>query len=387
MAETDFLAPREGGFRSSRAPGFVTGTASRATGTISPLSNIQSDPAADQQAIARTGLDVPQMPQNEMLGDLGSAAAKMGGEYVGRNVGSVAGTNILGETVGGATVGGGATIGEGISQGFSSMGDQVSGMFGGGATESLSAIPPSSFGEGGAGFASGVGEAGSGISEAGSLAEGAGSIGDGATALGGAGEAGSTLGESFSSGANIGGGIGAGVFRAGIGLAMGEKPAQALRAGVASGAGYYVGAAIGSAMFGPVGTVVGGFLGSTVGSIVGGGGRVICTELHAQGKLDATIFKADVEFSAGISPIVRRGYHAWAVPFVRLMRRSKTATSIVAPFARWRAEELAYRMGVLKTPCWKGKAVRFIGEPICFIIGLFVEETDWRVLNSDAQTA
>ena len=112
-----------------------------------------------------------------------------------------------------------------------------------------------------------------------------------------------------------------------------------------------------------------------------GGGRVICTHLMRQGLLDPAIWRADLAFTyKHLSPTTVRGYHLWAIPYVRLMRKSPLAQKLMRPLATWRAEELAYQMGVLQKSNWKGKVVRWTCEPICFALGIFAKEQNWQGL-------
>ena len=86
--------------------------------------------------------------------------------------------------------------------------------------------------------------------------------------------------------------------------------------------------------------------------------------------MDGKLQRLDIAFTLRhLSPAKVRGYHAWAVPYVRLMKRSALATHLIEPFARWRAEEIAYQMGARKRANWKGKGVRGAGEPICWALG------------------
>lgn len=113
----------------------------------------------------------------------------------------------------------------------------------------------------------------------------------------------------------------------------------------------------------------------------GGSERVICTHFYRQGKLPAALWRADLAFTRRyLSAQTVRGYHVWAIPYVRLMRHSALAERLMYPIARWRAEELAYQMGVLPRPCFKGKLVRLLLEPINWLIGAFVPEQDWEAL-------
>ncbi|MCG8510390.1 MAG: hypothetical protein MI741_14275, partial [Rhodospirillales bacterium] len=108
------------------------------------------------------------------------------------------------------------------------------------------------------------------------------------------------------------------------------------------------------------------------------GSRVICTELVRQGRLDTGLYFLDLRFAEQrLSPAHLRGYHLWAVPLVRLMRRSRLATAIIAPLARWRAEEVAHILGKRRRGSLRGKAVRLLGEPLCWLLGQVVRETDY----------
>lgn len=80
--------------------------------------------------------------------------------------------------------------------------------------------------------------------------------------------------------------------------------------------------------------------------------------------------RLDIAFTLReLSPATVRGYHAWAAPYVRLMRRSPIATRLIDPIATWRAKEIAYQMGERDTPHYRGKAVRAVMEPTCWLIG------------------
>jgi hypothetical protein len=116
--------------------------------------------------------------------------------------------------------------------------------------------------------------------------------------------------------------------------------------------------------------------------------RVICTHFFKKGMLDQEVWRADMTFTfKNLSPATVRGYHVWAIPYVRLMRRSPLAEKIMYPLAVWRAEELAYKMGVLKKGNWKGKLVRAIAEPLCLLIGQFAKEQNWESLWRQAPQA
>ena len=128
---------------------------------------------------------------------------------------------------------------------------------------------------------------------------------------------------------------------------------------------------------------------STVGDAAGGGrggeSRVICTELRRRALIDRETYAADIEHArTRISETTIRGYHLWAIPLVRLMRRGgvwgRVAIRLFRALATWRAEELAHVMGRRSRGNLKGKIVRLAIEPICFVIGTCVPAQNYRVL-------
>jgi hypothetical protein len=118
----------------------------------------------------------------------------------------------------------------------------------------------------------------------------------------------------------------------------------------------------------------------------GGGGRVICTHFYRKGEMSREMWRSDLEFTfKNLSPTTVRGYQYWAIPYVKLMRKSKLAENIMRPLAMHRAQELSYQMGRSAKGSLFGKVVRLIGEPICFTVGLFVGEQNWQSLWTPAK--
>ncbi len=118
-----------------------------------------------------------------------------------------------------------------------------------------------------------------------------------------------------------------------------------------------------------------------------GSSRVICTHFYRTGQMDAQIWRADMEFTRRLSARTIRGYHFWAIPYVRLMRRSRLAELVMLPIARTRAQELAYQLGVSPRGSFLGKCVRVILEPLCWLIGGLVSEQNWEALWNQRTTA
>jgi len=126
-----------------------------------------------------------------------------------------------------------------------------------------------------------------------------------------------------------------------------------------------------------------GMVGGAMGAAAGGKSRdrVICTHFMQKGLMDPALWRADIAFTRQHLPAAMvRGYHLWAIPYVRLMRRSPWAEKLMLPLALWRAEEIAFRMGLREKGNWKGKLLRWTGEPVCWLIGKLTPEQDWQSL-------
>lgn len=376
MPETQSVSIDSSRFRTSRFPGFRGGRTNsagnlalpsdseiagvRGTGGLessgtsaSPQSQPQtggaandSGPSSLRSLYATDNYGGAEPVSKPGLGDYARAAAPGVGSYVGSQIGEKGFSGFMG----------------GISESLSGVGERVGSMFG------STAAPAAGEAVGGlVGTASGDvagGLAGDLVGEA------AGEIAGSAAGEAGAAVAGEAAGEAGSAFGGFGGAAGAGIGSAiGTLVATGDV-GQAAKSGVATGAGY----ALGNAILPGVGGFIGGALGGAIG------GRVICTELRDQGLMSQDLLDLDLHFTARIHPTVIRGYHAWAIPFVRLMRRSELATAIVKPFAVARALEIAYQLGAREVGSPLGKLVRWIGEPACFVIGLFVGASDWKGL-------
>jgi len=131
---------------------------------------------------------------------------------------------------------------------------------------------------------------------------------------------------------------------------------------------------------------VGGFVssaGQIISSIFGGdgGSGVICTELHSKGLLDSALYKNARWYSGRISTQTRDGYHLWAKPYVKLMRKSALATAITVPFAVGRYIYLGGKWNLC------GWLTVTIGEPACWLIGLFAKSGSSQELPIDGKAS
>ncbi len=105
------------------------------------------------------------------------------------------------------------------------------------------------------------------------------------------------------------------------------------------------------------------------------GGKIICTELYRQGKMDQVTYMADQKFGLLQSADVMRGYHLWASPVVALMRKSSAITYLVSLLALPWARHMSYQMGVSKEDSLLGKVLMTTGLPICKLLGKLITAT------------
>jgi hypothetical protein len=130
---------------------------------------------------------------------------------------------------------------------------------------------------------------------------------------------------------------------------------------------------------------------ASVGSSDGGGSssKVICTELCRNGIIDHDIWMADLRYSReNFNDQTMRGYHAWGVPYVKLMRKYPAFAKIAAAPTRWFAEDIAYRMGVRAKPSYAGWALRELAfRPLCWTIGIVAKKRDYQSLWSSSAVA
>jgi len=120
----------------------------------------------------------------------------------------------------------------------------------------------------------------------------------------------------------------------------------------------------------------------------GSGGKVICTELCRNGAIEHEVWMADIRYSRqNFSEQTMRGYHLWGIPYVKLMRKYPSFAKLAEHPTRWFAEDIAYRMGVLTKPNFKGWVLREVFfRPVCFGIGIFAKARDWQALWRDGVT-
>jgi hypothetical protein len=243
------------------------------------------------------------------------------------------------------------------------------------------AVANASLGATGAGVAGSVGAADLGAAGAGSLGSALGATGAGAL---GAGLAGG-LGLGGAVGAATAGGLAAGgAALGGLGGAIAGDVA-ASTAGIAAGAGIGAGAGAAGAAGG---VAAAGGIGDTLAALATALAWVVCTELASTGEMEyETYQKAAPDFITRmrLKPSAVRGYHYWAVPYTRLMRRKdwlgKLARACMRPIANGRAALINGK------PNFWGYVTFIVIEPICTMLGNTVarKSQNWKSLYSQNQ--
>lgn len=103
----------------------------------------------------------------------------------------------------------------------------------------------------------------------------------------------------------------------------------------------------------------------------GGAKTVICTELHRQGKLDTELYEAGTPHWNVLNHTVWRGYICWAEHVVPLMQKSELLSNLLAPIVRSR-----YQMIATGKFHFLGALTLYVGQPICYLIGLVMSLGD-----------
>ena len=97
---------------------------------------------------------------------------------------------------------------------------------------------------------------------------------------------------------------------------------------------------------------------------------VLCTELHRQGILSNSLYARDIVFGQFLEkewPEVITGYHLFANPVVKLMKKSKLFTKLISyPILSW----AKYIASDFENKYIVGAIIFHVGMPICAFFGL-----------------
>lgn len=106
---------------------------------------------------------------------------------------------------------------------------------------------------------------------------------------------------------------------------------------------------------------------------------VICTELKQRGELDPALYAAGAAHIKNLPQATINGYHLWAIPYTRWMRRSSFARNFIKPFAVGRTKYLAGTWNTL------GFLTVLFGEPACWLLGKIAQRRgNWKSLYQAA---
>ena len=110
--------------------------------------------------------------------------------------------------------------------------------------------------------------------------------------------------------------------------------------------------------------------------------RVICTELHKTGELSTEDWVRDIKFTySKLTKKHIKGYLSWAVPTVQHIKKYSIYRKVWKHIAQHRANDIAWRMKEGKFDLL-GRIYAGIGEPLCWLIGNFVSDTNYNLLNN-----
>lgn len=128
----------------------------------------------------------------------------------------------------------------------------------------------------------------------------------------------------------------------------------------------------GAAAGGVIGGFVGGPIGSFVGATVGGfaDDSVVCTFLLRRGLISREAYDADIKYAKEhLSPTILRGYRWWAIPLVRLMKEKGDQSFLIRGAQFVASRRIKH---ITSGECFSGALIRFLFEPLCYVIGTFV---------------
>ena len=108
--------------------------------------------------------------------------------------------------------------------------------------------------------------------------------------------------------------------------------------------------------------------------------KVVCTELCRQGLLSKHVYIEEATANlARLSATTLAGYHYIAIPIVHRMRTSKALSKFLRPWVLDYSNEVIYRTGGIR-----GKFVRYVLEPVCYVVGLAVGAQNYKSLYKAA---
>ena len=92
-------------------------------------------------------------------------------------------------------------------------------------------------------------------------------------------------------------------------------------------------------------------------------------------QMPISIYKYDQRYGQSVNRKIYNGYAIWGKPIANKMRNKGCVYEMVKPLALKWAEQMAYDMsdGKVGKKRYSIKAMKFLGEAICYGIGLFIK--------------
>ena len=101
----------------------------------------------------------------------------------------------------------------------------------------------------------------------------------------------------------------------------------------------------------------------------------MCVVLYDLNDMPIKIYKYDQRYGQQVNKRIYKGYALWGKPIAEKMRNKGLLYKIMKPIAlRW-AEQMAFDMseGKVGKKRYAIKVMKFLGEAICYAIGLFIK--------------
>jgi len=200
-----------------------------------------------------------------------------------------------------------------------------------------------------------------------SLGASTGMAGDAGTMANVVAETGGTVAGTTAAGTTLASVAGPAAFGA-VGAMIGKQVNEEV-GGMVGGA--LAGAMAGTLLFPGIGTAAGFAIGGITGFIQDA--TVICGELYEQGYLPVNVLIGDKMYATyHVDREVYEGYRVWANPLVKLMRRSKLVTAVIAPlgicWARTMANKVDKDVKVNRLQKLVGNTMLMVGTPVCRLL-------------------
>lgn len=106
------------------------------------------------------------------------------------------------------------------------------------------------------------------------------------------------------------------------------------------------------------------------GSTPSSNSKVICSHFVRKGLIDNEARQESTrDITTRLTPTHLRGYHLWAIPTVKLMRKSERWTFVVHELFKLRMQHIRSKTDPTVKRTIRGSLLCFIGENVCLLLG------------------